>query len=357
MANTEPSNCKASWKGKDIDLAYCPIHNQYFWTRKGQTCKYYTSISDGEPKSEKVMSSGFTSNSQAITSNSQGVPDLSITCKPKRKYNRKVTNSIWERFHNYGVKFNAEVMWDALFKYEEVRLRNNVSYKRVDLPLAIVKVFRRSILVTLRSSKEIVGLDVRSAESKAIGMVVDTVKALPKAIVVSDSDLSSIHNAFVNHPTAKLFKEVFDREMVVKDDVGDVHLITDNSHGRHELEYPNKDTAVDKSVWREQYEADLIFNKPEFPSVQGKRIESNAKDIGSVKDVLSVLKDDAILPLTAQLKLHLGVEEKQDKNMDLMNVNLRKQNELLERQNILLEQSKPQSKKDKARKILDKFGW
>jgi len=42
---------------------------------------------------------------------------------------------------------------------------------------------------------------------------------------------------------------------------------------------------------------------------------------------LKELKDEAIIPLTEQLKLHLGVESKQDQNMDKMNVVLDKIND------------------------------
>lgn len=190
-------------------------------------------------KSKNDVSLPFTSNSQAITSNSQGVL--------KRKYVRKSVDSIFERFHNFGVKFEAKVEFEHLFKYPEVRLRNNVSYKRIDLDLAIVKVFRKSILVTLRASKEVNGLNVKEAEKRSIGMVLDVLKLLPKAIQVSDSDIVNLHNAFVNHPFAK-------HELNVKVNE-QTRLISDRSKGRLELEAVNPEFVVKDS---QAIELDLI---------------------------------------------------------------------------------------------------
>lgn len=249
---------------------------------------------------ENMPISGFTSNSQAITSNSRGGHDLI-----RRKYNRKKSMTLYERFHNYGVKFEAKVDWVAIF-VDPIKLRNNVEYKRLDFPDAIIKVFKRSILVTLRASRDIEGFDVKVAESKAIALLIGVLDRLPKSVIVSDDERVSVHNAFVNHPTAKLFKKVYGREMNVKDESGSSVLITDNSNG-HELEYVKNDSAIPLSEHREAYEADLIFNKPDFPSVQDKKISY-------VVDVLKGFAD--------QFVKHSEVQQKQADNQDRMAIML-----------------------------------
>jgi hypothetical protein len=188
-----------------------------------------------------MKDSGFTSNSQAITSNSQGVHDL------KRKYVKKVKDSIFERFHSYGVKFEADINWEALFKYEQINLRNNVSYKRIDFDKGIVKVFKKSILVTLRTRSEIVGLSVREAELKSKMYVNEVLDLLPQAIRVKNRDVVSLHNAFVNHPNAK-------HEVNVNID-GERRFISDNSKGYSEFEAINPKFAVSDS---EAIEQDIV---------------------------------------------------------------------------------------------------
>ena len=207
--------------------------------------------------SKKEVSKSFTSNSQVITSNSQGVHDLSIACgspnkfQSKRRYVKKYRDSIVERFHNYGVRFDAVVDWSALFMFEEVCLRNNVKYKRIDLPIALVRVFRKSILVTLRSSSEVKGLDVRSAEVTAQKLISDALVLLPKSIIVSRNlDVTSTHNAFINHPIAK-------RDVNISID-GERRFISDNSKGYSEFEAISPVFAVSDSVKIEDDIRDLV---------------------------------------------------------------------------------------------------
>ncbi len=186
-----------------------------------------------EIKVQDSSLSDFTNNSLTITNNS------------RRVY---VKRSIRERFHSFRVRFEAEVFWDALFKFPETRLKNNVLYKRIDLPMAIVRVFRRSILITLRSSSEVKGLDVRSAKLVSERLVNDALLLLPSAIKVKDVGcVSSVHNAFINHPFA---------EKNVRVNVNnEVRLISDNSHGSSEFEAVNTVHAVSDS---ECIEKDMI---------------------------------------------------------------------------------------------------
>ena len=195
---------------------YCKLHKVTF--DKDSVC----SLCDS---SKSVSPSNFTNNL------------LTITNKSRRAY---VKRSITERFHSYRKKFDAVVDWDALFQYEEVLLNNNVKFKRINLEDAIVRVFRKSILVTIRSSMEVKGLDVKTAESRSKELVMDVLSKLPKAIRVKDSGfLSSVHNAFINHPFAK--KDV---KVKVNDEV---RFISDNSHGNPEFEAVNPQFAISDS--------------------------------------------------------------------------------------------------------------
>ena len=205
---------------------------------------------------------------------------------------------IWSvgRFvRSFGVKFGAVVDWSALFNLPEVRLNRFVSYKRLDLPLAIVKVFRKSILVSLRSSMDIKGLPVREAEVLARSRVSEVLKLLPSAIRVLDGDVVNVHNAFVNHPTAR-------HNVTVK--VGDdVRLISDNSKGNLEFEAVHPSFAVSDSEVLERFNADLISNNPEPLSIQQSKL-------GFVVDVLD--------KYAMQMDLHLAVERKTSDTLDLI---------------------------------------
>ena len=187
----------------------------------------------------------FTSNSEQLTSKSKR------SNSPKRKYIRKVNSSIFERFHNFGVRFDASVDWDLLFQFVDCFL-GKTRFKRIDFPEAIVKVFRKSILITLRSSMELKGLPVKVAEAKSMRLVSLIVSRLPKAIIVDMPEVVNTHNAFVNHPVAK-----YDLNVSVD---GQSRLISDKSKGYLELEAVNPKMAVSDSVLIEDDLRSLIGN-------------------------------------------------------------------------------------------------
>lgn len=229
--------------------------NKYFESSKGTWCiEHRLFFKDTCPScgaygthgtiSKSEVQKQFTSKSQVTTSKSQGVS--------KRFHKQKVSKTIFERFHNYGIKFEADVLWDALFSEAEVRLNNNVCYKRLDFPEAIVKVFKKSILVSLRSSMELKGLPVREAEAKSRSLVFGVVSQLPKAVVVKSLDVVNTHNAFVNHPVAK-----HELRVVVNNQA---RLISDHSKGYLELEAVNPEMAVSDSVLIEDDLKGLIAN-------------------------------------------------------------------------------------------------
>jgi hypothetical protein len=210
------------------DKVYCTEHKVTFL--KGSQCP--TCVSCGTARPLKEVQSILTNNSLTNTNNS------------RRVYVRK---NIVERFHAYRVKFEAEVEWSHLFSYEEFTLNNNVKFKRIDFPEAIVRVFRKSILITIRSSKEVKGLPVKEAQRISNDLVLSVLQKLPKAIVIKESKLSSVHNAFINHPLAK-------RNISVK--VNDeVRFISDNSKGNPEFEAINTNHAISDS---EAIEQDII---------------------------------------------------------------------------------------------------
>lgn len=238
-------NCSFFWKEVSKFSSCCSKHNKVFSI--GEKCPMFEkspSLPMEKANSKKTSLSTFTSDSQAITSDSQGVQ------VPKRKYVKKVKDSIYERFHSYGVKFNAEVQWEHLFKYEPIKLRNNVEYKKIEFEKGFIKVFKKSIVVILRSRSEIVGLCAREAEFKSKVMVNEILDQLPQAIKVSDREVVSIHNAFVNHPFAV-------KEVSVSVD-GEKRFISDNSKGYSEFEAINPSYAVNDSECIEQDIVSLI---------------------------------------------------------------------------------------------------
>jgi hypothetical protein len=213
---------------------FCPVHKCYF--SKGKSCALCDShplIADGNVKTENTPIYDFTNNSRTITNNS------------RRVY---VKRQITERFHSYRKKFIAEVNWDALFKYDEFTLKNNVKFKRINFEDAIVRVFRKSILVTIRSSKEVKGLNVKEAQIRSDDIIKNVLSLLPSAIKVKNiGNVSSVHNAFINHPFAS--KNV---KVKVNDEV---RFISDNSKGKPEFEAVNTEFAISDS---EHIERDMV---------------------------------------------------------------------------------------------------
>jgi len=241
------------------DWQWCPKHKHKFYGYQCDLCSGQNQINDG---------------------------------KVKRKYVRKHKISIYERFHNYGVKFTAQVFWDAIL-IEPSRLNPHVYFKRLDFPDAIVKVFRRSILVTLRASREIKGMKVRDAERKSIELINKVLDQLPKSIQVHDRSVVNVHNAFANHPTAN-----HDVTVKVNDEV---RIISDHSKGVPEFEAVHPGHVVSDSEILERFNADLI-SKPSLP------LSVLTEKIGLSYDVLS--------KFATQIELHLDVEERTLSTLD-----------------------------------------
>jgi len=210
------------------DKFYCKLHKVSFL--KEARCP--TCVSDGLIKPLKEIQTNLTNNSLTNTNNS------------RRVYVRK---NIVERFHAYRVKFEADVEWSMLFQFEEFSLNNNVKFKRIDFPEAIVRVFRKSILVTIRSSKEVKGMNVKEAQKVSNDLILTVLNKLPKSIKIKESKLSSVHNAFVNDPMAK-----HNVKVKVNDEI---RWISDNSKGNPEFEAIHTDFAITDS---EKYEKDMV---------------------------------------------------------------------------------------------------
>jgi hypothetical protein len=103
----------------------------------------------------------------------------------------------------------------------------------------------------------------------------------------------NVHNAFVNHPTAK--------HKVNVQVNGESRLISDNSNGYPEFEAVNPQFAVSDSEILEKFNEDLIVNNPDPLSIQGQKINT----------IVNILDRYA-----TQMELHLTVEQKTSGNLD-----------------------------------------
>jgi hypothetical protein len=201
---------------------------------------------------------------------------------------------IFERLHSFRRKFVADIDFDSI-NADCFRLNNNVCFKRLEFPTAIVQVFSKSILVILRANQEIRGLHIKESMAKSEILIKDIISKLPKEIRIKNSELVQIHNAFVNHPTAK-------HNVTVKIN-DEVRLISDNSKGNPEFEVVNPLFALSDSEILEKFNEDLINNNPDLPSVQDRKIN----------DVVNILHEFA-----TEFKVHSKVQHKQMDNMDKM---------------------------------------
>ena len=285
----------SDWVGMRNSSQYCKKHlSTFLITERCPLRNSHPLITDGKLISNDESSSNI--DKQFISNHKQIIRGTDLVST--RKYVRKNRDSVYERFHNHGVRFDAVVDWDNVNGLI-ISINRFSVYKRLDFDNAIVKVFKRSILVTLRSSSEIVGKLVRDAELLSILMIKGVLDLLPKEIKVSNPEVVNVHNAFVNHPTAK-----YDVNVSVD---GERRLISDNSKGLPEFEAINPKFAVSDSEKLENFNRDLIVNDPDLPSVQ-------ASKLNRIVDVLD--------RYATQMELHLVVEQKTSDTLDNINSGL-----------------------------------
>lgn len=208
---------------------YCREHNKSFITQ----CPLCVPI---VAETHPLIAYGKKNIKKEVSNNFHGKSRL-INGKERR---------VIERFHSYRVRLEAKVDW-VLVNGTLFNLRNNVQFKRLDFDLAFVQVFKKSILIVLRSKAEIKGLPVREAKFKADLIIKNIIQKLPKSIQVHDPKVSSLHNAFINHPNAlRNVKVDIDREH---------RFISDNSKGKPEFEAIHPSFAISDS---EAIEKDII---------------------------------------------------------------------------------------------------
>jgi hypothetical protein len=240
----EPTDCIKQWR-EFSSSKICLVHSTTF--NKENMCPFY------KRQAKTSKSSKKTSKRQAIQ-----VSETSKIGEETSKRQVKTSNSIYERLHNYGISLKAQIDWDSLNGNRFIAINKYGGYYRLDFDDAIVKVFKKSILIVLRSSKEISNLLIDDALKLANDMVKNVLSLLPKSVIVFDGEIASLHNAFVNHPAAKL-----DLNIVVD---GEKRIISDRSHGNFEFEAVSPvHGRSDSKVLEDEY-IDLISNPHYKPS-------------------------------------------------------------------------------------------
>jgi len=233
------------WISASEGSQFCKFHNIKFSIYARCPKRSHPLISYGEfSKDVESVDKQLISNDKQIIRGTNSISEVPSEIKP-RKYVKKV-KSIYERFHNYGVKFVAIINWDDVAS-DIFTINANSKYKRLDFDEAIVKVFKKSILITLRKNQEITNMPVKVAEALCLSIINKIVSKLPDSIKVSVPDVVNTHNAFVNHPFAKS-----DVKVSVNDEL---RFISDNSKGSPEFEAINPKFAVSDS---EHIEKDII---------------------------------------------------------------------------------------------------
>jgi len=371
-------NCSLSWRIIPCtSSSSCSIHNKTFLT--GSNCPFFldseivpltrhmetikpkknfkilkiNSIDDINSKKEwdKINSRSFAS--AKSTNKVVSVPKMVVTskrlvvnlhekgCNQKdiadelgvsQQYVSKILNSLKlgsdkrQRFHNLSLTFNATFnFWQFPESEYKTIPFGHTHYKNWDNGDFHIQIFTNGRIL-VRYNRDVLGLKIFNNKEEAFRRMSNFLDEWNKPFGVRFISYveSTKHNAFINHPTAKVFKEKFGREMCVRNDGGKIILLTDNSHNDKELEYPDNETCVPLSEHRENYEKDLVSKEAYFPSEVKVKLDEHERKFSEFMNVLDEFKRDALIPLTAQLKLHLGVESKQDVNMDKMNVVLTK---------------------------------
>lgn len=411
-------DCKSKWIYYDKKLIYyCPIHEKYF----EKECQFYKDPEiaklpildkNGNFKypqtpilpletipegflAEKLEFTHIVVDSHRLVVNSQGVvvnftqlvvklSDVGLSQKKiakklgvSQQYICKVLKpfkgkGITERFHNFRIKFKAITNFDAIV-LPEIKLNNGVSYKKIELQDYFIQVFRKSIIIVFKEYNNIVGLDVVSAQNKAYKMIEEVISRLPKEIVITDKveEVVGRHNAFVNHPSAKY-------DLKIYDDEGKLRIISDHSKGKLEKETVNAEFCITDSKKIERHDKDMILKdgythseaKTKIDGLEGLVIQSTTE----LTNVINTMKTDALVPLTAQLQLHLGVlgeikegtiEQKEAtkqtnevlKNIDASIHRFSKVTEKLNANISSKKTSRQTSKAHRIKAIKTKYGW
>lgn len=348
----EKSDCKGGWIGKGDGLAFCPIHNQHFWTKKQQVCKFY---SDGTTPDKKVEPLKV---EQGVE---QGVGSLT------RKSVLKVDDK-----HSHAFRFTLRFSDDLSNWSSRDRTLKSKGFKAVR-KAGIGKVFMsdcygfkcwfadKSITVYFPSWKRYFVDSARTGYNYAVGDLLDLVVKLEDVFGVSFKidgtyrfKVGKQHHGLIHNDLAKMYNRKKDL-LNVYDKDGELWLLIDNSNpegfGLNEIEC----VSTQKAIKDMDEVIDPFFNQlrdtglmpkdilemiKELAINQAKQNNAQMRIINDVTSNQKVFADNQVSHVTAVQKLGNAVG-KLDKRIG-------KLGEL---------QSKSESRKDKTRKILKKWGW
>lgn len=250
----EKSDCKGNWVGKGDGLAFCPIHNQHFWTKKQQTCKFY---SDGTTPDKKVEPLKV---EQGVE---QGV--TSLTRKKSLPVYKKDEWSALIRSHafRFVLRFNNSDKWkgrDKILKSKGFSCEPKGGIGRVFMS----KCFNykcwfadKSITIYFPSMKQYFVDEARFGYNYALSDLFDLLIRLEDVFGVSFKidgsyrfKVSGQHHALIHNSLAKMYNRNKEK-LHVYDDNNELWLLIDNSSpddvGLNELENVHPTKAVDDS--------------------------------------------------------------------------------------------------------------
>lgn len=166
-----------------------------------------------------------------------------------------------------------------------------------------------------------------------------------------DFDLPKRDIALIKNEVAKKYNKE-KRKLHVYDDFNRLRLIIDASKSKitgvnlNELEAVNPELSLDDSTKTQNYFLNVIDKPHYLPSETKEKIDNNSEKMDNIKidysRALQDLKDNGLIPLTEQIKLHLEVQRSTlELQKNTIDTQQKQQRTMVEMQETLKELRKP----------------
>lgn len=329
----EKSNCKENWVGQGDGLGYCPTHKQHFWTKKKETCKFFSDGTSQIKKKDSIDTKNNVNKNKKVVASQRLIVDLhekglsqsmiasrlDISQQRVSKVLRslKLGSDNRERFHNFSLTFNAVFNYWS-FPYKDVKF-GHTQYKVYHTEDFHVQIFVNGRIM-VRYNKDVIGKNIVDNQAEAIRRILEFLDEWNKFDVrFIDYVISSGENEFMNSPIAKhiaskgqriLYKDRVDGK---KRSIIDFSPSSSNPSGAPHFEHVHKlHFNPDSQKWEEIL--DNVATGNYLPlDVTKEKIEANEKDIRATMDVLNKVSSsiDELNKVTLleieNKKLHQGV--------------------------------------------------
>lgn len=355
----EKSDCQKDWVGQGDGLGYCPIHKQHFWTKKKETCKFFSDGTAQEKKSEPLKVEqrvAFTNKEVSVTSNKLQNEVLSAS---------KVSHAF-----RFTVILKNPPNWtdrDKICRSKGLNVERRAGIGRV-----FMTTFKGHKIWLSDKSITIYFPEWRKyyVEEARIGLnfaIADLKVFLDEFAVFCDSNfliddtyrfrVGGQHHALIYNSLAKMYNRNKEK-LNVYDKKGELWLVIDNSR-RESIRMDDIETVKPETAVRDMDDVvstqfnDLRDNESYLPS--------------TVKDFIDVFKEELIQARREAKEQYTWMAENWVSHRSLLESNLNVSKKQAKVQDATLKTLKAirdevknkdkESRKDRVRKLLSDYGW